>query len=488
MPCNCGKIISSKKNTVISSTKALTQIKSRAVPSCDDECPPLTCLDCPTTCQEYNISVDISFNYIPLGAIVPLGGKVPTNSLSLELLTPNVLRFYYHQEDYPPFYISQFGVFMGYQFEFQQGPNTPFENCGECLRKNVNDGDLQFFSLEKTMDLLIPNIFDTRDDLDYKDNLRNDLIYFFLNIEKNYFKYYQGKKSCDNTNVPWTGYSRLIKKTETGTETFSTNSINLYTLTVGQLLSVTVETGKNFQLNDNVYFFANIDIFFSGNVLSYNPTNGNMNLEVLEIKGVNNQFPNQNTYDFWLVNTTGNYEGSYQVFLSSSIYLNQSIQTAFYKDIFLSSMNAPINVKSIFRNMCIKRYKCLREYVFSGQGFYPTPFQNTLINPFIEPTSDKTNSFFRIMNMVAGLMNFLFTLSENYLLGKETGIPNELLSQYLDKNRARYYYNSYFQTLISRNKILGFDDALNISNGSGTYIRVPGLPNNNYFLPNGLVP
>ena len=488
MPCNCGKIISSKKNTTITSTKALTQIIPRAVASCTDDCPPLTCLDCPTTCREYNITVDLSFNYILLGAIIPLGGKKQSFSLSLELLSPNVLRYYYHQEDYPPFYVSDLGVFMGYEFEFQQGPNTLFETCGECLRENVNDGDIQFFSLEKTMDLLIPNVTDTPSELDYKDNLRNDLLFFFLNIEKNYFKYYQGKKSCDNTNVPWEGYLRLIKRVETGTETYSTNTINLYTLTIGQLLSVTVETGKNFQLNDKVYFFANIDIYFSGNVLSYNPINGNMNLEILEIKGVNNQQPDQNIYDFWFVNTTCKYEGSYQTFFSSSFFLNQSIQTAFYKDIFLSSMNNPVNVKSIFRNMCIKRYKCSRQYALSGNAYYPTPFQNTLLNPFIEPVSDKTNSFFRIMNMVAGIMNFLFTLSENYLLGKETGIPNELLSQYLDKNRARYYYNSYFQTLISRNKILGFDDALNISNGSGTYIRVPGMPDNNYFLSNGLIP
>lgn len=472
MPCKCGKIITSKKNKTIKSDDAIKIVK-KGIPSCDDECPPTTCLSCPTTCKAFNLSLDLSFNYLPIGAVVPLGGEVPTFSLSLELLSPNNLRYYYRQDLYPPFYVDAGGFFSGYEFEFQQTNNSQFSACGECLRFNLTEGDIQFFSLEKTMDLLVPNRNDRKEDLDYKDALRNALLYFYLNIEKNYLNYYKGKKSCNNTSVPWEGYFRLVKKVESPTETFSEDTIDLSSLTVGNNITIKVETGKDFLPNDEIFVIASFGDFFRGTIVSYNGVTGDMEINILEIRG-------SNTYSFWIVNKSGIYYIPFQVVPSSAFSITQTFQTAFYKDIFLSIMDSPVNVESIFKKMCCRRYRCTREYAQSGTS-YPPPFQNVDFNPFVEPESDPTNNFFRIMNMVVGLVNYLFLISEKYLLGKDIGLPKVILDQYLNENRARYYYNSYFQTLISRNKELGFNDDINVSNGSGTYIRIRGAPDNNYF-------
>ena len=271
MPCKCGKVINSKKNTIVTTKQALNNVKivPKAVPSCDDDCPPLTCCECPTTCKEYNIGVDISYDYISLGSVIPKGGSIPTFSLSLELLSPNIFRFYYNQDKFPPYYLTDNGIFYGYEFEFQQSINATniFSKCGICLRDNLEEGDIQYFSLEKTMDLLVPNVRDSFEELEFKDNLRNRLIYFFLNIEKNYLKYYRGKKTCNNSFVPWDGYFKLLNRVEANNVSFSTNTINLYELMIGGVYTFVIEPDKNFKSNDKIFFFALINVYFEGDVI-----------------------------------------------------------------------------------------------------------------------------------------------------------------------------------------------------------------------------
>jgi hypothetical protein len=60
-------------------------------------------------------------------------------------------------------------------------------------------------------------------------------------------------------------------------------------------------------------------------------------------------------------------------------------------------------------------------------------------------------------------------------LGKDPGIPKQFLDLFFPSDRQRYYYNLYLTWIQSRNKYLGFGDRVNVSNGDGTYIRVPGI-------------
>jgi hypothetical protein len=86
-----------------------------------------------------------------------------------------------------------------------------------------------------------------------------------------------------------------------------------------------------------------------------------------------------------------------------------------------------------------------------------------------------TINFYNMIYMSFVFLNSLFTISQTLLLGKDPGIPKQFLDLFFPIERQKYYYNLYLSWLQSRNKYLGFGDRINISNGDGTYIRVPGV-------------
>ena len=83
-------------------------------------------------------------------------------------------------------------------------------------------------------------------------------------------------------------------------------------------------------------------------------------------------------------------------------------------------------------------------------------------------------NFYNLIYFSYVFLNQLFTISQTLLLGKDPGIPKQFLDLYFPFERQKYYYNLYLSWIQSRNKYLGFGDRINVSNGSGTYIPVPG--------------
>jgi hypothetical protein len=86
-----------------------------------------------------------------------------------------------------------------------------------------------------------------------------------------------------------------------------------------------------------------------------------------------------------------------------------------------------------------------------------------------------TVNFYTLIYFAFVFLSSLFTISQTLLQGKDPGIPKEFLNLFFPPERQRYYYNLYLTWIQSRNKYLGFGDRVNVSNGDGTYIRVPGV-------------
>ena len=83
-------------------------------------------------------------------------------------------------------------------------------------------------------------------------------------------------------------------------------------------------------------------------------------------------------------------------------------------------------------------------------------------------------NFFDLIYFSFVFLSKLFSISTTLLLGKDPGIPKQFLDLFFPFKRQKYYYNLYLSWVQSRNRYLGFGDSINTSNGSGTYISVPG--------------
>jgi hypothetical protein len=83
-------------------------------------------------------------------------------------------------------------------------------------------------------------------------------------------------------------------------------------------------------------------------------------------------------------------------------------------------------------------------------------------------------NFYNLIYFSYVFLNQLFTISQTLLLGKDPGIPKQFIDLFFPIERQKYYYNLYLSWIQSRNKYLGFGDRINVSNGDGTYIPVPG--------------
>ena len=83
-------------------------------------------------------------------------------------------------------------------------------------------------------------------------------------------------------------------------------------------------------------------------------------------------------------------------------------------------------------------------------------------------------NFYNLVYLSFIFLTKLFTISQTLLQGKDPGIPKQFLDLFFPFERQKYYNNLYLSWIQSRNKYLGFGDRINVSNGSGTYIPVPG--------------
>lgn len=264
----------------------------------------------------------------------------------------NLTRYQYYRlvPDYLRRYYPECG-FTNYR-EAINGTTLPISLC---LKKQLRFGPIDLYSLEEIFIRLVPSINDNPVDTAFKDNLRNELISFALNIEKSYLYFNKGSQTCNNNLIPW----ESVYNVETVNPT-------TFSYTYGQNIPLT-------QYDQYVIYSLSIN-FFSRNTKSIN-----------------------------------------------------------YNNIIRLALGLPI------------------------------VGELTTVN------------FYTIIYFVFVFLNLLFSISKTLLLGKDPGIPKQFLDLFFPIERQKYYYNLYLTWLQSRNKYLGFGDRVNVSNGDGTYIRVPGI-------------
>jgi len=269
----------------------------------------------------------------------------------------NLTRYQYYRlvPDYLRRYYPECG-FTNYR-EAINGTTLPISLC---LRKQLRFGPIDLYSLEEIFIRIVPSINDSPIDIDFKDNLRNELFAFALNIEKSYLYFNKGKSTCNNYLVPW--------DTVYNVETVNSTT---FSYTYGQNIPLT-------------------------------------------------------QYDQYVI-------------------YNLSIN--FFDSVFSIRNTARLNYYNILR---------------LALGI-PIVGQLTIVN------------FYSLIYFLFVFLNSLFTISQTLLQGKDPGIPKQFLDLFFPIERQKYYYNLYLTWIQSRNKYLGFGDRVNISNGDGTYIRIPGI-------------
>ena len=230
----------------------------------------------------------------------------------------------------------------------------------DCMRRQLRFGPIDLYSLEEIFIRIVPSINDSPADTIFKDNIRNELFAFALNIEKSYLYFNKGKDTCNNYFVPWDAVFNV-----------ETVDPTTFSYTYGQNIPLT---------QYDQYIIYNLSINFFDSVFS-------------------------------IRNTTR---------------LN-------YYNILRLALGIPI------------------------------VGQLTIVN------------FYSLIYFLFVFLNSLFTISQTLLQGKDPGIPKQFLDLFFPIERQKYYYNLYLTWIQSRNKYLGFGDRINISNGDGTYIRVPGI-------------
>ena len=269
----------------------------------------------------------------------------------------NITRYQYFRlvPDYLRRYYPECG-FANYR-EAINGTTLPISLC---LRKQLRFGPIDLYSLEEIFIRLVPSINDNPVDTAFKDNLRNELIAFALNIEKTYLYFNKGKSTCNNYLVPWDA----VYNVETVNPT-------TFSYTYGQNIPLT-------QYDQYVIYNLSINFF-------------------------------------------------------DSIFSGRNTKSMNYYNIIRLALGLPI------------------------------VGELTTVN------------FYSLIYFLFVFLNQLFTISQTLLLGKDPGIPKQFLDLFFPIERQKYYYNLYLSWLQSRNKYLGFGDRVNVSNGDGTYIRIPGI-------------
>ena len=271
------------------------------------------------------------------------------NNISVNYNTFNRYQFYRIVPDYFR-YVPPDAQFINYRDEVLEGTGS----TAACLREQLVYGPIRLWSLEEMFIKLVPSINDDEVTLNYKDNIRNEFMAFCLNIEKTYIFYNKGRKTCNNTYVPWEAIYNLNK------------------------------------------LFENPSI------------------------GVN-----------------------FAPLYASSVPLTQLDQTIIYKLAINYFKDTKINYGNIVKKA------------------FGIPIEETEIN------------FYQMVYIIFVLLQDLFHISETLLLGKTSGLPQKFVDLYFPKNRQKYYFNLYFSWLQSRNGYFGFGNPINVSNGDGTYIRIP---------------
>ena len=117
-------------------------------------------------------------------------------------ISPNFMRFYdIYRKD------GTLTGFNSYEEEILYNGGD-IELCGlaNCLRQQLMSGEVKYFNLRTLTYIMLPSIYDTKVEIEIKNNLRNQFIFFCLEIEKSYLFYSKGLNSNSRYSNNWTSY------------------------------------------------------------------------------------------------------------------------------------------------------------------------------------------------------------------------------------------------------------------------------------------
>jgi photosystem II stability/assembly factor-like uncharacterized protein len=115
----------------------------------------------------------------------------------------STLRYQYYRfiPDYFRRYFPECG-FKNYR-EALMDTTIPLKQISICLRKQLQFGPIDLYSLEEIFIRIVPSINDSDELTTFKDNLRNEFFAFALNIEKSFLYFNIGRETCNNNLIPW---------------------------------------------------------------------------------------------------------------------------------------------------------------------------------------------------------------------------------------------------------------------------------------------
>ena len=115
----------------------------------------------------------------------------------------STLRYQYNRliPDYFRRYFPECG-FTNYR-EALMDTTIPLKQISICLRKQLQFGPIDLYSLEEIFIRIVPTINDSLEQVTFKDNLRNEFFAFALNIEKSFLYFNIGRETCNNNLIPW---------------------------------------------------------------------------------------------------------------------------------------------------------------------------------------------------------------------------------------------------------------------------------------------
>jgi hypothetical protein len=285
----------------------------------------MSCLNYGTSNQKLNNNISINYNNF--------------SRYQYWRITPDYFR-----------YVPPDAQYTSYRNEILEGTGA----TAACLREQLVYGPIILWTLEEMYFKLVPSVEDDEETTNYKDKIRNEFIAFCLNIEKTYIFYNKGRKTCNNTYVPWGA---------------------IYTL----------------------------------NKLFENPSIGT----------------------------------DFAPLYASSVPLSQLDQTIIYKLALNYFKGGKIN------------------------------YTNIVKKSFGESVEETEINFYAMIYLGFVILQDLFHISETLLVGKNTGLPKKFVDKFFPPSRQKYYFNLYMSWLQSRNGYFGFENPINVSNGDGTYIRIP---------------
>ena len=216
--CGCGSSIKSFNSRAMCSDTILTNPNAG---NAKNICNNITdCSNVPDCIKNLNECTVETNTYISLN-------NSNIENYNFDRISPNFMRFYdIYREN------GTLTGFNSYEEEILYNGGD-IELCGlaNCLRQQLMSGEVKYFNLRTLTYIMLPSIYDTNTEVERKNNLRNQFIFFCLEIEKSYLFYNKGLISNSRYSNNWTAYFNVyydFNNNKYEATVFNKNNLTLY--------------------------------------------------------------------------------------------------------------------------------------------------------------------------------------------------------------------------------------------------------------------